>query len=135
MKGATMGLEAVVKWIILIAVAAVVVNLIVFFSDEIKGYIYGFMDNENFEPVVIEVNSFSTSQFMTYIRACWDRTGERFDRDAVCYILKGDMNDVDKSVIQSSLEDISVDVSRFDKYKGIAVIRFENIGNKIVVES
>lgn len=135
MKG--LALETVVKWIILLVVAGVVINLILFFSDSIVIFIRGFMQPDKTPKTdIIESNQFSTAQVKTYMKACWDRTGERFDEDVICFVLKGDMGNVDKDSLTNAIDSPAlVDVSKFDKSKNVAVIRFEDIGNRIILES
>jgi len=132
-----LALETVVKWIILGAVALIVINLVLFFSEEIKNLVRGTIQpKKSFKTEIIEAEKFSTSQIKVYLRACWDRTGEKFEEDVVCFILKGDMSEVDSSSLEDALEDpASVDISEFDNSKNIAVIRFKSLGNKVVLES
>ena len=135
MKG--LALESIVKWVILLVAAGVIINLLFFFSDEIKRFIRSQMEEgEEPQTEIVEAQAFTTSQVLTYIRACWDKTGERFEKDVICYILKGDMSNVDPALLVTAVEPpATVDVSKFDPTKGVAIIRFEDIGNKIVVES
>lgn len=135
MKG--LALETVVKWIILLVVAGVVINLVLFFSDRIVIFIRGFMEPDKTPKTdIIESDQFSTAQVKTYMRACWDKTGERFDMDVICFVLKGDMSGVDKDSLANAADPpASVDVAKFDKSKNMAVVRFEDIGNRIILES
>lgn len=85
---------------------------------------------------IIESNQFLTSQVKTYMRACWDRTGERFKKDVVCYILKGDVSSVNADDLKTAVESpASVDTNNFEQSKSVTIIKFEDVGNKIIVES
>lgn len=134
MKG--LALETVVKWIILLVVAGVVINLIFFFSEDIKRFLEVHMGREGVKAEVIESEEFSTSQLKTFIRACWEKTGETFREDVVCYILRGSVSGVDPTALKNALEPpASVDVSNFDPSKKVTLIRFEDVGNRVIVES
>lgn len=135
MKG--MALEVVVKWIILTVVALVVISLVIYFSNEIKQYLKGWMKEKvETKAEIVESQRFSTSQVITYIKACWDKTGEKFEEDMVCYILKGDVSEVNAELLKSALEPpAQVDVSKFDNSKTTTIISFENVGNIIHVVS
>ena len=135
MKG--LALETVVTWIILLVVAAVVISLVLYFSDEIKMYLENWMKgNDEPKTEIIESPQFTTSQVKTYMRACWDRTGETFRKDVVCYILKGNVNGVIAGDLTNAVEQpASVDTSKFDRFKSVTIIKFEDVGNKIIIES
>ena len=133
MKG--LALETVVKWIILIVVAGVVINLLFFFSDEIKNIIWGYTKEEKPEAEIVESTGFSEAQIKTYMRACWDKTGEKFQEDVVCYILKGNVSGVNSNVLRNVDYPASVDISKFIPSNNVTIIKFEDVGNKIIVES
>jgi len=135
MKG--LALESVVKWIILIVAAGVIINLVFFFYDDIKRFVENWINpTSEFETEIVEADVFSTAQVMTYIRACWDRTGERFKKDVICYILKGDVSGVDVNMLNAAVEaPAQVDTTGFNPTEKTTIIRFEDVGNKIIVES
>ena len=133
MKG--LALETVVKWIILIVVTGVVINLLFFFSDEIKRIITGYTEEEEPEVEIIESSEFSASQIKTYMKACWDKTGGSFQEDVVCYILRGSVIDIDPISLESIDIPATIDLTNFNSSKSVTVIRFEDVGNKIIVES
>ena len=134
MKG--LALESVMQWIILLVVAGVVISLVLYFNDEIKMYVENWFKEKPVKAEIIEANQFSTSQVMTYMRACWDRTGERFKEGVICYILKGSVSNVDSALLTNAVsEPASVDINKFDPSKNVTMIRFEDVGNKIIVES
>lgn len=134
MKG--LALETIVKWVILLTLAVVVINLILFFSDEVKRFIEGLFKAKGWKTEKIEAKEFSTGQLIAFIKACWDRTGENFHEDVVCFILKGDVSKVDKDILKNAITPPPVvNVDNFDTTKKITIIRFEDIGNVVVVES
>ena len=135
MKG--LALESIAKWVIILVVVGVVVNLLLFFSDEIKRFIKSsFEEKGEVKPEIIEASKFTTSQLIIYIKSCWDKTGEKYEGNAVCYILKGNVSSVDESLLEECLKPpATIDLSKFDKTKNVTIIRFEDIGNRIVVES
>jgi len=135
MKG--MALEVVVKWIILSVVALVVIGVVMFFADEIKEYVKEmFGNNKDVKTEKITAEKFSESQIKTYIQSCWDKTGDKYEGDVICYILKGDVSGVDVDVLQNSLSDQDlVDLVDFDPSITTTTIRFVGIGNTIYVES
>lgn len=137
MKGQGMALDTVVKFIILIVVALVVIGLVIYFSDDIKNYLKNWLGKSNEVKVQkIEADSFSTTQVMTYIRGCWDMTGENFHEDVTCYILVGDLSGVDKYALGNTLSSpAEADVSKFDPSKTMVIISFEDVGNIVHVES
>lgn len=132
-----MALETIVQWLILSVVAMVVIGLVMTFSGDIKNYIKGWLKKDvNTKAEIVESEKFSTSQVITYIKTCWSKTGEDFEDDIVCYILKGDVSAVDKKLLGESLNKPAVvDVSKFKTSEKTTIIRFENIGNIIHVES
>jgi len=136
MKG--LALETVVKWIIYIVVAGIVINLVFYFYGDIKRYL---KDNvltkeKGVKTEMEEVGICSNNQLRIYMRSCWDKTGEKYDEDVICYILKGDFSNVDTDQLSTAVEDpASVDLYEFDTSKNSVIIKFEDIGNKIVLES
>lgn len=135
MKG--LALEAVVKLIILIVVALVVIGLMIYFSDDIKKFVENlFKEEPEPQAEIVESSKFSTAQIRTYMRACWDKTGEKFRKDVICYILKGDVSEVDTDLLSTAVEaPAQVDLSKFNPLKNVTIIRFQDLGNKIILES
>ncbi len=133
-----LALETVVKWIIYIVVAGVVINLVFFFYDDVKRYIETsvFKREKDVQTEKIEQDSFSAVEVRIFVRACWDKTGERYEKDVICYILKGDVSGVDGSDLVGAVDSpAQVDVTEFDNSATSTIIRFEDISNKIIVES
>lgn len=132
MKGA-LALEYVVRLIILLVFTAVMIGIIFYFSDEIKFQVGRLFKEETVvKTQEIERDSFSTSQVRNYIKSCWLMTGEHYDEDVYCYILKGDLTGVDEAAL--GVEGVTVEVNA-DFSKGILMIKFEDIGDKILVEN
>jgi len=131
MKG--LALDYVIKLIILLAVALVVINLVLYFSGQIKQFIRKRTSNTTVNTEIINATSFSTGQLATYARACWDKTGENYKEDAICYILRGNMKSVDVEKLKK-LVNFPLEVN-FKQDKNIVVIRYSYIGHKIVMEN
>ena len=99
-----MAFEYIVKIMILIVVAAVVMNIIIYFSDDIKLQVKKMFgsDEKTLETETVESISFSDSQIRNYIKSCWEKTyGVEYKKDAICYILKGDVSSVNALNIQN----------------------------------
>lgn len=131
-----LALETIVKLMILLVLALVVSNLIIYFSNSLKKFIGSHFEKKEFETETIESKEFTTQQLMTYIRTCWHRTGEKFDKDVICFILKGDVSKVKKDDLIYAVEfPAVVDVSNFDPIQKVTIIRFQHLGKVIVIES
>lgn len=135
MKG-DMSLEYIIKFLILLIVAAVVISMLISFSDDIKTKIRDmFGKEEEIKTNSIDADSFSTAQIRTYMNSCWEKTGERYNKDFICYILKGDVSSVDKENLRQGVYGAVVVLDAFDTTKKVTIIRFVDVGNKIIVES
>ena len=138
-KGA-LALETIVVWIILMVAAAVIIGLVLLFSDEIKVYLGNiFKKGGEFKTDRVEVTSFSTYNINTYIAGCWDRTGVKFHEDVICYILDGDVSGVDLRALALPPDAISagatLDIINYDITKPITVVRFKQVTLTVVVEN
>ena len=135
MKG--LALEVIIQWVILSVVALVVIGLVFTFSDDIKRYLSGWFGNEQeIKTEKVTSDSFSTSEIITFAKACWSSTGEKYEENIICYILTGDVSNVDKDMLEDSLDSpAKVDVSEFDLSKSLTIIRFEDVGNIVYIES
>jgi hypothetical protein len=133
MKG-DLALDTIINWIILLVVAGVVIGIIFYYSDEIKGSLSSLSEKENPETELFEAEYFSESQVNTYIELCWAKTGEKFNKDFMCYILKGDLSSITPSELEGEFDGYKV-IADFNNSRKILVIRFEDIGNKIIVEN
>ena len=132
MKKGDLALDTVVGWVILLVVAGVVIGLSFGFSDQIKEMLNIGSEEKFHESEYLESVSFSESQVGTYIEICWSKTGERFAKDFQCYILNGDISAVNPANLAGIYDGYVVE-SSFDNTKGILIIRFEDIGNKIIL--
>lgn len=130
-----LALETVVKFIIFLATASILLSLVLFFSDSIRNYIKEWTQKPEVKTEIIEKDSFTSSQLAAYITSCWDKTGEKYRKDATCYVLKGDMIFVDVNEVKKMTIAPNVDLSSFDNTKGIAIIEFKSLGKVIVVRS
>lgn len=133
MKG--LALETITNLLILLVLALVVMSLIIYFSDSIKEYIRKTFSKEKIEAKIIEAKEFTTNDLRMYVRACWDRV-RNIREDTICFILKGDFSKVDTNAISASLDFSAIlDVSKFDKSKTTAIIRYDYLGKIIILES
>jgi len=132
MKG--MALQIIAELMIAIVAILIVVSLMGFYSEQIKDFFNGiFYKNEYSGAEMINSTSFTTSQLKTFIMACWDKYGKKF-QSKICYVLTGDVSSVDSSALINSLDKpASVDISKFDKFKKTTVIKTMSKG--VAVES
>ncbi len=133
MKG-DLALDMVVGWIILLVVAGVVIGIIFYYADEIKGAFSSLSEEKNPEAEYFKAESFSDSQIKTYIELCWSKTGEKFNKDFICYVLKGDISSIKPSDLEGDFEGYRV-ITDFNNSKAILTIMFEDIGNKIIIKN
>ncbi len=133
MKG-DLALDTVVSWIILLVVAMVVIGIIFHFSEQAKQTLT--TDSEkHLETEYFESDLFSESQIKTYLQLCWAKTGENFNKDFICYILKGDMSSVDPANLEGEYEGYRVIAEEFNTSIPIATIMFEDVGNKVIIKN
>ena len=132
-----MALEYVVKILILVAVAAVVMNIILIFSGDIQLQVREFFGpkEKSVETETIEAENFSSSQIRNYIKSCWEKTGEKYEKDAICYILKGNVSSVTQADIQTVEGVNKVNTGKFDNKKTVTIIGFRDLWDEIYVES
>lgn len=139
MKG--LALEYVIQWIILLAVAMVVISMITYFSGDIKRFLKRQTEETRVEPREIRKEFFSSGEILAYAYACWDKTGERFREDVTCFYLFGDFSNVDKDwILQQFLQRYPegkprIDLGSFDTSKEYAKIKFRELDCAIVVEN
>jgi hypothetical protein len=125
-----LALDYVIKLIILLAVALVVISLVIYFANNVKSFLKS-KQQPKVKPQIINASSFITSQVKAYMEACWSK-GEEIKEDTLCYILKGDLTQIDKDNLKKVDFRTSVD---FDETKRILIIRYERLGRKVVVEN
>lgn len=137
MRKGFLALEYVVKLAILLVVAFVVINLIFYFSGETKTWVTDlfFPKEEKVETEIVKpVFPFTNNQVKSYVKSCWDKTGEDYDKDVVCYNLKGDFNKVDWQINKLKPGGINLKLKGPFPQKGIVMVRFKDIGDKIILE-
>jgi len=139
MKG--LALEYIIQWIILLAVAMVVISIIIYFSDDIKRFLKRQTQEDSVKPIEIKKDVFSSEEILAYTYSCWDKTGERYREDATCFYLFGKFNNVDKDwIMQQFLRRYPegrprIDLRYFDTSKEYAKIIFRELDYTIVVEN
>lgn len=133
MKG-DLALDTVVNWLILLVVAGVVIGIIFTYSDKINEILFSNQVQPTPETQYIEAQSFPESQIKTLVDLCWSKTGEDYYKDFVCYILKGNLNSINASNIQGVFEGYVV-ITDFNNSRDMLTIRFEDVGNKIIVQN
>ncbi len=131
---ADLALDTVVGWIVLLVVAGVVIGLIFSFSDQIAEMLNINSEEKSHDTEYVTSASFSESQIKTYIEICWSKTGERFTKDFVCYVLNGNMSSVNPVALSGNYGDYTVEAT-FDNTQGMVMIMFKDIGNKIILKN
>ena len=131
MKG--LALETVVKVIILMVVALVVINLILYFSDTIRDLLTGYKQKP-IKTQTIKAPAFTASQIATYIKSCWEKTGRNYEKEVICYILEGKPL-AEASEIKKYLSGIRVNLFKYDPNKNVTLIKFSPTFDDIEVES
>lgn len=145
-----MALEFVFKILILLVTAAVIIMLIVTFSTDIRGMvnrfvadIFGEPREQSIFPETIEKDSFIATEIATYIEGCLaynEAIDESKQKDVVCYVLlaedKFSSFKIGKTSILNSVEPSIRDRIEIqsDFSKSYLKIKFEDLGNKIIVE-
>jgi len=139
MKG--LALEYVIQWIVLLAVAMIVITMITYFSDDIKRFLNRQTKEAKVETMEVNKEYFTSGEIFAYALSCWDKTGERYKEDAVCFYLFGDFSEVDKEWIYEQFLDRypegkpTIDLENFDTSKNYAKVKFRRIDFAIVVEN
>jgi len=148
MKG-DMALDYVFKVLITVVTIAVVIALIVKFSDDIKRAISDFICNvtgtcskmQKF-PKTINQDSFTTAEVVNYIDSCLSTESalpENQQKDIVCYILFSKTTFASSGVTASSLQQslpqslVGSVVVQTDFSHDYLRIQFQDLGNKIIV--
>jgi hypothetical protein len=136
-----LALDYIVQWIILLTVAMVIITMIIYFSDDIKRFIKRQTEDSSVQPKEIIKQNFSSGEILTYAYSCWDKTGEKYREDVVCFYLFGNFTNVDKNWIFNQFSrrypdgKPRIDLTSFDTSKEYAKIRFRRIDLAIVVEN
>jgi hypothetical protein len=139
MKGLV--LEYIVQWIILLVLAIVVITMIIYFSDSIKSFLSRQTKETKVMTQEVKKDYFSSGEILTYVYSCWDKTGEKYKEDAVCFYLFGDLGSVDKNWIEEKFTERypegipKIDLNNFDTSKDYAKVKFRRYDFAIVVEN
>jgi hypothetical protein len=137
-----LALEYVVQWIILLTVAMIVISMIIYFSGDIKRFLWKQTQETKVEPRDIKKEKpFSSGEILTYAFSCWEKRGEKCRGEAVCFYLFGNFTSVDKNwVLQQFLQRYpegkpKIDLNNFDTSKDYAKVRFRELDCAVVVEN
>ena len=128
------------KVVILLVVVAVVISLIVRFSDDIKLTIKKFFDKDETDldfPKIEEKNSFSPGEVSIYIESCYfhmTSLPEDEQKDIICYLLKSGTG----FGFGSSDIHLSSDLTRNVDFtasfnENVLTIKYQDVGNRIIV--
>ncbi|MFB6088220.1 MAG: hypothetical protein ABEK36_00395 [Candidatus Aenigmatarchaeota archaeon] len=141
-KGAAMSLEYVVKVIILLVVSVVIIGIMSGFSEDLESRVstlfFGEDEGGSVKTEEVMSDSFSTNQIRNYAKSCWRKTGSSYQEDVICYILKGSMSSVNKNQLRNSfqkMDGMTVELNNFNPNSNIAMIKFKDIGDKIIIEN
>jgi len=136
-----LALEYIVQWIILLTVAMVIISMVIYFSDDIKRFIKRQTEDSIVQPREIRKQNFMSGEILTYAYSCWDKTGEKYREDVVCFYLFGNFTNVDKDWIFNQFSQRypdgkpRIDLTNFNTSKEYAKIRFRWVDLAIVVEN
>ena len=136
-----LALEYIVQWIILLTVAMVIISMIIYFSEDIKRFIKRQTEDSIVQPREIRKQNFMSGEILTYAYSCWDKTGEKYREDVVCFYLFGNFTNVDKDWVFNQFSERypdgkpRIDLTNFNTSKEYAKIRFRWVDLAIVVEN
>jgi hypothetical protein len=136
-----LALEYIVQWIILLTVAMVIISMVIYFSDDIKRFFKRQTEDSSVQPREIRKQNFMSGEILTYAYSCWDKTGERYREDVVCFYLFGNFTNVDKDWVFNQFSQRypdgkpRIDLTNFNTSKEYAKIRFRWVDLAIVVEN
>jgi hypothetical protein len=136
-----LALEYIVQWIILLTVAMVIISMVIYFSDDIKRFIKRQTEDSIVQPREIRKQNFMSGEILTYAYSCWDKTGEKYREDVVCFYLFGNFTNVDKDWVFNQFSERypdgkpRIDLTNFNTSKEYAKIRFRWVDLAIVVEN
>jgi len=144
MKG-MLALDVIGKWVIVLVVIAVVIELFLTFSGQFSNpFEEYFKTKEDLGfPKIVKQSEFSAGEISTYIESCYDTMTNLPDneqKDIECYILDAD-NTFNLFVTEEDiLNDLKPDIrdkveikTNFDK--NLIIIRFKDVGDKIIITS
>jgi len=139
---AEMALETIFKILILLVAVAVIIGLIISFSDQVRNIVKGFINKFFGKPATqdfpkqIEKDSFSASEIASYIESCYSTmtsVPEDEQKDTNCFLLIGksfESSGILERVSSSIRNNVEI---RADFTRGILIIGFQDVGNKIIV--
>jgi hypothetical protein len=136
-----LALEYIVQWIILLTVAMVIISMVIYFSDDIKRFFKRQTEDSIVQPREIRKQNFMSGEILTYAYSCWDKTGEKYREDVVCFYLFGNFTNVDKDWVFNQFSERypdgkpRIDLTNFNTSKEYAKIRFRWVDLAIVVEN
>ncbi|RLB75548.1 MAG: hypothetical protein DRH24_19430 [Deltaproteobacteria bacterium] len=142
MSKAQLSLEYIVKVLILLVVVAVVIGMIIKFSDRIKYWVYELFrkDEQTTEfPKRVTQDSFSSGEIATYIESClltMSSLPEEEQEDIDCYILTVNQNFIaspDEVIARLSPETAQKTEIQTDFSRDLVIIQYQDIGNKVIV--
>jgi|SRR3989338_374231 len=141
-----MALEMIFKILILLVTVAVIVGLIIRFSDDtrnvVKGFIckvFGCKTSVQEFPKTVEKDAFTSGEIATYIESCYNTITALPETEQPpsvnCFLLIGrtfESAGITDRVSPSIRNNV---VIQADFTRGILVIQFQDPGNKIIVRS
>jgi hypothetical protein len=136
-----LALEYIVQWIILLTVAMVIISMVIYFSDDIKRILKRQTEDSIVQPREIRKQNFMSGEILSYAYSCWDKTGEKYREDVVCFYLFGNFTNVDKDWVFNQFSQRypdgkpRIDLTNFNTSKEYAKIRFRWVDLAIVVEN
>ena len=137
-----MALETIFKLLILLVAVIVIVGLIMRFSDDVRNVVKEFVNKlfgkpptQEF-PKQIEKDSFSSGEIASYVESCYTAItslAETDQKDTNCFLLVGrnfeSVGILDK--VSPTIRD-HVEI-RADFTRGVLIIQFQDLGNKVIV--
>lgn len=143
MRG-SMALDMIVKFVIILVVAALVIGLFIQFQGDAKDSIVKlFKGEEKIDTNVKTVNqaSFSAGQVAQYIESCYDKmieVPEVDQKDTVCFVLMAQSNFntfASQNDIVNSLPQELKSRTTFNTNLGLSYLKieFRELGDKIVI--
>jgi len=141
-----MALETIFKILILLVTVAVIVGLIIRFSEEtrnvVKGFIckvFGCKTGVQEFPITKEKDAFTAGEIAAYIESCYNAITSLPETDQPasinCFLLIGRTFESAGIIERVSPSIRNNVVIQADFTRGILVIQFQDPGNKIIVRS
>jgi hypothetical protein len=139
-----MALDVVVKFVIILVVAAIVIGLFIRFSDDAKRGVSDMFDDKKLEvdfPQTVEQGHYTPGSIAQFIESCYDtmtEVPEVEQKDIVCYVLMADSQFsgfVSEPAIRGATRGRVAQnlVFQTDLSKTHLKIEFKDLGDKIIV--